>query len=77
MAAPLFLFWTVWQARNRAAFEDVAPSAHRMKITFLCTLWSRANLYSVDNIDSLVDFWCGWRIGEFEGFLLGPLFVYL
>ena len=38
MAAPLCLFWIVWQARYRVAFEDVAPSAHRMKITFLCTL---------------------------------------
>ena len=56
MIAPLCLFWTVWQARNRVVFEDVAPSAHRMKITFLCTLWSRANLCSVDNSDSLVDF---------------------
>ena len=25
MAAPLCLFWTVWQVRNRAAFEDVTP----------------------------------------------------
>ena len=54
--AALCLFWTVWQERNRAAFEDVAPSAHSMKVTFLCTLWSWENLYSVDNIDSLVDF---------------------
>ena len=56
MVAPLFLFWTVWPERNRTAFEDVAPFAHRMKISFLCTLWSWANLCSVDNIDSLVDF---------------------
>ena len=56
MAEPLCLFWTVWQVRNRAAFEDIASSAHRMKVTFLCTLWSTANLYSVDNTDSLVDF---------------------
>ena len=25
METPLCLFWTVWQVRNRAAFEDVAP----------------------------------------------------
>ena len=63
MVAPLCLFWTVWQARNRVAFEDVALSTHRMKITFLCILWSWANLYSVDNTDSLVDFlvWLGYR----------------
>ena len=39
-----------------AAFEDVTSSAHRMKTTFLCTLCSWENLYSVDNTDSLVDF---------------------
>ena len=63
MAAPLCLFWTLWQERNIAAFEDVTPSAQRMKTTFLCTLWSWANLYSVDNTDSLVDFltWLGYR----------------
>ena len=63
MVAPLCLFWTVWLERNRAAFEDVVPSAHRMKVTFLCTLWSWAILYSVDNTDSLVDFlaWLGYR----------------
>ena len=63
MTAPLCLFWTVWQTRNMVAFEDVAPSNHGLKITFLCTLWSWANLCSVDNTDSLVDFlvWLGYR----------------
>ena len=56
------------------AFEDVAPSTHRMKVAFLCTLWSWENLYSVDNTDSLVDFWCGVGIGEFEGFFVGSPF---
>ena len=37
-------------------FEDETPSTHRMKVTFLCTLRSWANLYSVDNTDSLVDY---------------------
>ena len=60
---PLYLFWTLWWERNRAAFEDEAPFAHIMDVTFLCTLWSWANFYSVDNIDSLVDFltWMGCR----------------
>ena len=56
MAAPLCLFWTLWKERNRAAFEDEAPFVHRLKSTFLCTLWSWAKLNSVDNLDSLVDF---------------------
>ena len=34
MTIPLCLFWTKWQEMNRAAFEDEAPSAHRMKVTF-------------------------------------------
>ena len=38
------------------AFKDVAPFAHRMKIIFFCTFGSWANLYSVDNTSSLVDF---------------------
>ena len=63
MATPLCLFWTVWKVRNRVAFKDATPSAHKMKVTFLCTLWSWTNLYSVDNTDSLVHFraWLGYR----------------
>ena len=63
MVAPLCLFWTLWREMNRATFENEAPSAHRMKFTFLCTLWLWAKLYSVDNLDSLVDFltWLGYR----------------
>ena len=44
-----------------------------MKVTFLCTLWYLANLYSFDNTDSLVDFFdmVGvYRIGELEGFFV-------
>ena len=57
------------------AFEDATPSAHRMKVTFLCTLWSWANLYSVNNNDSLVDFlaWLGYR--RVRGFFWVP-FLY-
>ena len=56
MAAPFCLFWTLLKERNRATFENEVPSAHRMKSTFLFTLWSCAKLYSVDNLDFLVDF---------------------
>ena len=38
MAAPLCLFWILLRERNRAAFEDEAPSVHRMKVNFLRTL---------------------------------------
>ena len=48
---------------NRAAFENETPSALRMKSSFLFTLWSWAKLYSVDNLNSLVEFltWLGYR----------------
>ena len=32
-----------------AAFEDELPFVHRMKATFLCTLWAWPKLYGVDN----------------------------
>ena len=63
LAAPLCLFWTLWNERNRADFENETPSVHRIKSTFLFTLWSWATLYSVDNLNSLVEFltWLGYR----------------
>ena len=39
-----------------AAFENETPSFHKLKFTFLCTLWSWAKLNSIDNLDFLVDF---------------------
>ena len=64
MVAPLCLFWTLWKERNRASFEN-ETSIHRLKFTFLCTLWSWATLNSIDNLDSLVDFFLlGWGIDE-------------
>ena len=56
LAAPLCLFWILWRERNRMAFENEAPSVHKMKSNFLSILWSWANLYSVDNASSLLDF---------------------
>ena len=63
LAAPLCLFWTLWNERNRAAFENETAFAFRMKSSFLFTLWFWAKLYSVDNLSSLVEFltWLGYR----------------
>ena len=63
MAAPLCLFWTLWLERNRVVFENEAPSAHRMKSSFLFTLWGWAKVTKVDNSTSLVGFlaWMGCR----------------
>ena len=46
------------------------PSIQRMKVSFLTNLRSWANLYSVDNTNSLIDFFClGWGEGEYKRFL--------
>ena len=61
IAAPLCLFWTMWQNRNMVVFENRDTSDP--KFIFLSKLWSLANIHSVDNTNSLVDFlvWLGCR----------------
>ena len=63
LAAPLCLFWNLWRARNRLVFENEVPSAQIIKANFVTNLWSWANLYSVDNTHSVIDFftWLGSR----------------
>ena len=33
------LDWTVWRERNIVAFDNEIFSAHRMKHSFICSLW--------------------------------------
>ena len=63
IAAPLCLFWTLWHARNSLVFENEVTSAQRIKANFVSNLWTWANLYSVDNTNSVLDFltWLGSR----------------
>ena len=56
MAAPLCIFWTLWCERNWAVIENGIFSALKIKAKFLNDLWIWANLYSVDNTNSLLDF---------------------
>ena len=44
-------------------FENKATSDQRTKVIFLSSLWLWANIHSVDNMNSLVDFlaWLGCR----------------
>ena len=44
-------------------FENKATSDQRTKVIFLSNLWSWANIHSVDNMNSLMDFlaWLGCR----------------
>ena len=62
-AAPMCLFWTLWCARNRLAFENKVTSAQRLKINFVSNLWSWANLFGDDTAISILDFltWMGSR----------------
>ena len=63
LVAPLCLFWNLWRPRNRLVFENKVPSAQRIKANFVSNLWTWANLYSVDNTHSVLDFltWLGSR----------------
>ena len=62
-AAPPCLFWTLWCARNRLAFENKVTSAQRIKINFVSNLWSWSNLFGKDTTNSVLDFltWFGCR----------------
>ena len=53
-AAPLYIFWTVWKARNRLAFKDNVLSIQRLKYSFVLSLWSEAKLFIVDCPSTIV-----------------------
>ena len=59
-AAPFYIFWTVWKARNRLAFKDDVLSIQRLKYSFL-SFWSKAKLFIVDCPLTIVSFidWLG------------------
>ena len=63
LAASLCLFWNLWRARNRLVFEKEIPSAQRIKYNFVTNLWYWASQHSVDNTNSVIDFftWLGSR----------------
>ena len=44
-------------------FENEVTSVHKIKANFVTNLWTWANLYSVDNMNSVLDFliWMGSR----------------
>ena len=63
MLAPLCLFWVVWKERNRIAFINEEFLVHRLKYSFVCSLWSWTKLY-IDVVPlSLIDCfdWLGSR----------------
>ena len=42
MAAPLYLIWAIWKERNIIVFENANLSLHRLKTTFVLSIWSWA-----------------------------------
>ena len=60
---PTLLILDFMAKRNMVAFENGVTSAQRTKATFLNILWFWANLYSVDNTNSFLDFltWLDYR----------------
>ena len=70
---PLCLFWVIWKARNRIAFEDSVLSIQRLKASFVYLLWSETKLWIKDGPSTLIDFvdWVCSRWGRrFFGFSL-------
>ena len=57
----LCLFWTVWKARNKVAFEEEELSIQRLKFSFVYFLWLETKLSIKDGPSTLVDFidWVG------------------
>ena len=47
-AGSLCLFWTMWKARNRIAFEGEELSIQRLKSSFVSYLWSEEKGYFHD-----------------------------
>ena len=60
-AVPLYIFWTVWKARNRLTFKDDVLSIQILKYSFVYSLWSEAKLFIVECSSTMVNFidWLG------------------
>ncbi|RVW73236.1 LINE-1 reverse transcriptase-like [Vitis vinifera] len=48
-ASPLCLFWTVWKARNKVAFEEEELSIQRLRMEIICTLSDGYSLHVASN----------------------------
>ena len=55
-AAPLYIFKTVWKARNRLTFNDDVLSIQRLEYIFVFSLWLEAKLFIADRPLTLVKF---------------------
>ena len=59
----VMLFWVIWKARNKIAFEDSVLSIQRLKTSFVYLLWSETKLLIKGSPSTLIDFidWMGSR----------------
>ena len=55
-AGPLCLFWTIWKARNKIAFEDAMLSIQKLKSSFVYFLWVETKLGIKEGPTTLVEF---------------------
>ena len=60
-AGPLCLFWTIWKARNKIAFEDATLSIQKLKVLFVYFLWVETTLCIKEGTIMLIEFieWLG------------------
>ena len=63
---PLCIFWTIWKAKNKIAFEDDVLSIQRLKGSFVYLLWSETKMFIKDGPSMLIDFidWVGFFLGR-------------
>ena len=59
---PLCLFWAIWNARNKIAFEDSVLSIQRLKASFVYLLLLETKLFIKGGLLTLIDF---IRLGGF------------
>ena len=55
-AGSLCLFWTIWKARNKIAFDGNQLSIQSLKSSFVCLLWSEMKLFIDDVPSTLFNF---------------------
>ena len=55
-AWPLCLFWTIWKARNKIAFEDATLSIHKLKSSFVYFLSVETTLCIKEGTTTLIEF---------------------
>ena len=53
---PLFIFWTVWNERNKLAFRWDSLTIQTLKNSYVCSLWSWVRVYMEEESSSLLGF---------------------